>query len=124
MDNLVDLGTIAPIQVWTGVRARRVEGRQVTLAVVELDPNADVPEHRHPSEQNGMVIQGQLRMRIGDDERVLAPGGTWRILADVPHAAVAGPEGAVVIDVFSPIRADWDQLPRLAVTAPRWPPVG
>ena len=49
------------------------------------------------------------------------PGGTWRIRSDVPHEAHAGPQGAVVIDVFAPIRADWDALPTLEPTAPIWP---
>jgi len=58
--NLTDLADITPFQVFTGVRVRRVEGELVTLAVVELDPNAVVPEHRHPNEQHGMVISGQM----------------------------------------------------------------
>jgi len=122
VNNLVDLAEIAPIAVWENITARRVQGDQVTLAVVELGPDAVVPEHRHPSEQNGIVLQGELRFRIGDEERILVPGGTWRILGDVPHAAVAGPQGAVVIDVFAPIRSDWDELDRLDLTSPAWPP--
>lgn len=121
MANLRDLSEIEPIQVWEHVRVRRVQGDQVTLAVVELDPDAVVPEHTHTAEQNGMVITGQMRFRIADEERVLGPGGTWRILGDVPHAAEAGPEGAVVIDVFSPTRADWDALPAQPPDRPRWP---
>ncbi|MCV0402884.1 MAG: cupin domain-containing protein [Chloroflexi bacterium] len=89
--------------------------------MVELDPDAVVPEHTHASEQNGMVLTGRMTFRIADEERELGPGGTWRILGDVPHSAVAGPDGAVVIDVFSPIRTDWDELPALPVDAPRWP---
>lgn len=121
MKNLTDLADIAPIQVWDGIRARRVQGEQVTLAIVELDPGAVAPEHRHPNEQNGMVISGTMTFRISDEERELGPGGTWCILAGVPHSARAGSEGAVVIDVFSPIRADWDALPALDVEQPRWP---
>lgn len=121
MSNLRDLSELEPIAVWDGIRARRVQGDQVTLAIVELDPNAEVPEHTHPSEQNGMVIRGQMRFRVGDEERVLGPGGTWRILGGVPHAATAGRDGAEVIDVFSPIRADWDAFPVLPLEAPRWP---
>jgi len=121
MTNLRDLADLEPIAVWEGIRARRVEGDQVTLAIVELDPNAQVPEHSHPAEQNGMVIRGEMRFRVGDEERVLGPGGTWRILSGIPHAATAGPDGAVVIDVFSPIRADWNALQVLPVDAPRWP---
>jgi unsaturated pyranuronate lyase len=121
MTDLADLSDIAPIQVWEKIRARRVEGDQITLAVVELDAGAVVPEHRHPSEQNGIVIQGEMIFRVGSDERKLGPGGTWRILGNVPHSAKAGPEGAVVIDVFSPIRTDWDALPPLELTDPVWP---
>jgi quercetin dioxygenase-like cupin family protein len=122
MPELRDLASLTPIQIWEGVRARRVQGDQVTLAIVELDPGAVVPEHRHPNEQNGMVIRGEVRFRIGDEERRLGPGGTWRILGGVPHSVVTGPEGAVVIDVFAPIRSDWDALPTLEPEAPRWPP--
>jgi quercetin dioxygenase-like cupin family protein len=122
MDNLVNLAEIAPIRVWDNVTARRVQGDRITMAVVELDPDAIVPEHRHANEQNGMVLQGEVRFRIGNEERVLGPGGTWRIRSDVPHAVLAGSDGAVVIDVFTPIRADWDQLDLLEPTRPVWPP--
>ncbi|HYI67836.1 MAG TPA: cupin domain-containing protein [Candidatus Limnocylindrales bacterium] len=124
MNDLADLEHIPPIQVFTGVRVRRVQGDLVTLAVVELDPHAVVPEHRHPSEQHGMVITGQMDFRIGDERRTLGPGGTWRIRSDTPHEAHAGPEGAVVIDVFAPVRADWDELPMMEPSRPVWPSAG
>ena len=119
--NLVDLADLTPIRVWEGVLARRVQGERITLAVVELGPNAIVPEHRHPNEQNGLVIQGRVLFRCGDEERELGPGGTWRILGDVPHSVVTGPDGAILIDVFTPIRDDWDSFDVLD-QPPLWPP--
>ena len=104
MPNLVELAEITPIRVWEGVVARRVQGEQLTLAVVELAPDSIVPEHRHPNEQCGIVIRGQVRFRIGDETRSIGPGGTWRILGNEPHEVHTGPEGATVIDVFAPIR--------------------
>jgi quercetin dioxygenase-like cupin family protein len=121
MSNLRDLATIAPLVVWPDVQARRVEGKELTFAVVELGRNALVPEHRHPNEQIGMVIDGHVRFSVGDETRDLGPGGTWRILANVPHIVEAGPEGAVVIDVFSPIRSDWELLSSLEPRQPLWP---
>jgi quercetin dioxygenase-like cupin family protein len=118
--NLVDLADLPPIRLFDGVVARRVEGERLTLAIVELEPNGVVPQHQHPYEQNGMVIQGQIRFNVDGEERQLGPGGTWRILADLPHAAVAGPDGAVVIDVCSPIRDDWNNLP-IIDRRPYWP---
>ena len=79
------------------------------------------PEHRHPNEQLGILLRGSMRFRIGDEERDLLPGGTWRILANVPHEVHVGPEGAVCIDVFSPPREDWRVLPDAEPRAIVWP---
>jgi quercetin dioxygenase-like cupin family protein len=111
MTNLADLAELTPIQVWDGVVARRVEGERLTLAVVELDPDAVVPEHRHANEQCGLVIEGEVTFRIGDEERVLGPGGTWRIVGDTPHSLVTGPGGAVVFDVYARARDVWADRP-------------
>ncbi len=122
MTNLVDIATVAPLEVWGDtVQARRIEGERITLAIVELAPNARVPEHRHPAEQLGLVIRGTVHFRIDDEERDLGPGGTWRILSGHPHEVRAGPDGAVVIDVFNPTRRDWDALRVLEPRAPVWP---
>lgn len=121
MGNLADLAGLPLLAVWDGVVARSLEGGQLSLAVVELDPHAVVREHHHANEQLGIVIRGSVRFRIGDEERELGPGGTWRIPPDVPHEVVAGPDGAEVIDVFAPARADWAALDRLEARTPRWP---
>jgi len=121
MSELVDLEDIPPFDVWgESVRARKVEGERLTLAVIELAPNAIVPEHHHDSEQIGMVIEGSVRFTIDDETRDLGPGGTWRILSEHPHSVVAGPDGAVVIDAFAPIRSDWD-FPFLDPRRGLWP---
>ena len=123
MRNLVDLETLQPFDVWgEAVRARKVEGERITLAVVELGPNAVVPEHRHEAEQLGLIIEGGVTFTIDGETRDLGPGGTWRILSNRPHMVQAGPDGAVVIDVFTPIRADWERHEPLAPRAPVWPP--
>jgi quercetin dioxygenase-like cupin family protein len=109
------------IQVWDTVVARAIHGDRQSLAVVELDPNALVPEHQHENEQLGMVISGTLTFRIADETRELGPGDTWTIPSNVPHEVTAGPVGAVVIDVFAPVRADWEELEHSEPRRPRWP---
>jgi quercetin dioxygenase-like cupin family protein len=116
-----DLAGIPPQDLFEGVTARAVHGRRITLAVVELDPGAVVPEHSHANEQLGIVLRGSLTFRVGDEERVLGPGGTWRIASQVEHVVRAGPEGAAVLDVFSPPRDDWDPAARGEPRPPRWP---
>jgi quercetin dioxygenase-like cupin family protein len=106
------LDAMSPIGIWTGVLARALDGERCSLTVVELEPNSLVPEHSHPNEQLGLVVSGSVSFRVADEERQLAQGGTWRIPPDTPHEVHVGPEGAVVIDVFSPPREDWRQLER------------
>jgi len=123
MSNLVDLADFPLLSIWGDtVHARRVQGERITLAIVELAPNAVVPEHRHAAEQLGMVIRGQMHFTVDGETRDLGPGGTWRILGDRPHDVVAGPDGAVVIDVFTPVRSDWDDKAVVPDSpAPKWP---
>ena len=115
------LDRIAPLPIWHGIAARLVSGERLTLAVVELDPGAVVAEHAHENEQLGLVLHGSMDFRIGDERREVGPGETWTIPSNTPHEAVAGPDGAVVVDVFAPPRDDWAALEPLAERPPRWP---
>ena len=120
--NLRDITDVPALDVWgETVQARVIVGRNASLAVVELEPNAVVPEHRHEHEQLGLCIRGSITFTIDGERRELGPGGTWRITSDLPHDAVAGPDGATVVDIFSPVRADWAALPRSAPRPPTWP---
>jgi quercetin dioxygenase-like cupin family protein len=93
----------------------------VTLALIELDPDVAVPEHSHENEQVGLLITGSLTFTIGDEVGEVSPGGFWRILANVPHSVIAGPEGAVLVEVFSPPRHDWAAIPKGEPGPGRWP---
>jgi quercetin dioxygenase-like cupin family protein len=121
MSAFADLAELAPLQIWDGVLGRAVHGERVTFTVVELDADAVVPEHSHENEQIGMVVSGSVVFRVDDERRELGPGGTWRILARVPHEVHTGPDGAVVIEAFAPVRDDWGTLERREPSRPRWP---
>jgi unsaturated pyranuronate lyase len=116
-----ELGSIEPREVWERILARSVHGDRMTLGVVELEPGAHAREHSHDHEQLGLVLQGTIEFRIGDDRRTLGPGATYVIPSNVPHEAIAGPEGTVVVDVFAPVRTEWRDLAPSEQRAPRWP---
>jgi quercetin dioxygenase-like cupin family protein len=121
VEPFADLSEIPLRQIWESVSVRTVDGERLTLGIVELDANAVVPEHRHDHEQLGMVLQGSLEFRVGEEKRQLGPGGTWRIPSNVPHEVTVGSEGAVVIDVFAPPRRDWGEVEAQTGHGPRWP---
>jgi quercetin dioxygenase-like cupin family protein len=108
-------------RIWDGAHARVVHGDRITLGVIELDPGSVIPEHSHEHEQVGICLSGSLMFRVGNESRQLQPGETWAIPSNVPHEVHVGPDGAVVIDVFTPTRDDWRELPRSEARPARWP---
>ncbi len=107
-------GSGGPLAVAPGVSAWPVDTDHATLAVIRLEPSSLNPEHRHPNEQLGVLIEGSLTFRVADETRALLPGAMWRIPGDVPHEVVAGPEGATLVEAFAPGRSDWADRPRAA----------
>jgi len=121
MKTFIPLAEIPPQQIWDGVVARTVEGAHMSFAVVELAPLSRVDDHQHPNEQIGIVLRGSLTFTIGSESRLVQAGDTYNIPGNVPHRALAGPEGAVVVDVFSPVRADWRRFEKGVPSPPLWP---
>ena len=113
---------LRPYKIWPGVTARAVRGDRMSFALIELEPNVSVAEHSHPNEQLGFIIEGTFTFTIGGETKHLAPGDTYVIPGGVPHSALAGPEGTVAVDIFSPPRAEWEALERAEPSRPSWPP--
>jgi len=114
MSSFSDTGGMEHLRIWDGVTVQAVQGERTTLAIVDLEPGATVPEHRHDNEQLGILIRGSMRFRIGEETREFGPGATWRITSDTPHEVTAGPDGALAVESFAPARSDWAGLERLA----------
>jgi quercetin dioxygenase-like cupin family protein len=112
---------VRPYQIWSGAVARAVNGERITMAVIDLDPNLDIPQHHHENEQLGFVLQGKVTMVIAGASKELSAGDAYSIGSNVPHSAHTGHEGAMVVDIFAPVRADWEKAPRLEPSPGRWP---
>jgi quercetin dioxygenase-like cupin family protein len=91
------------------------------MAVVDLEPGISVPEHQHENEQVGVVLEGTVTMTVAGESRELGPGETYVIPSNALHRAAAGPDGCSVVDIFAPVRADWEKLERQDPTPGRWP---
>ena len=107
------LSELARLRIWDGVVARAWGGDLAALTAIELEPGAHVPEHAHPNEQAGVLLRGVVTFRIGSETKELRAGSTWAIPGDAPHEVTAGPEGAFLVELFAPPRADWAGFERL-----------
>ena len=88
-----------------GITTRVFPGDQAMLSIVRLEPNAVGTLHHHPEEQWGVLLEGSAVRVQGEQEYEVSTGDFWRTPGDVPHTIRAGPEGATILDVFSPPRA-------------------
>lgn len=82
-------------------------GEKAMLSVVKIEPHAMGEMHHHPEEQWGVMLKGSATRYQGDTEFEIVEGNFWRTPPNVPHTMKAGPEGAVVLDIFAPIREEY-----------------
>ena len=77
------------------------------LSLVEIDAGAEVPNHTHPHEQAGIVIEGEIVMGIGGEVRTIRPGDMYIIPGNVEHYARSEGTAAKILDIFSPVREEF-----------------
>ncbi|MEM8812073.1 MAG: cupin domain-containing protein [Pseudomonadota bacterium] len=87
-----------------GLETRIFVGDQSMLSIVCFEPNAEGSIHSHPEEQWGVLLEGSGVRTQGGEAVDVKAGDFWRTPGDVPHGFKAGPDGARVLDVFSPPR--------------------
>jgi quercetin dioxygenase-like cupin family protein len=94
-----------------GIQMNVLSGARMMANWVRLQPGAVVPDHEHPHEQLGLVIEGEIDMTIDGETRRIGPGTAYVVPGGVRHSGAGGPAGCVVLDIFSPPRQDYlDQL--------------
>ncbi len=99
-----------------GVTIRPAWGEKIMVVYLALEPNALVPDHTHPHEQMGYVLEGSVEMTIGGEKKVAKKGEGYLIPSNVKHRALAGPQGAVALDIFSPPREEYKpDVPAIAI---------
>jgi len=103
----VRLDAVRAFELAEGVTGRPLFGEGAMLNLIRFEPGATVPLHSHPHEQLGIVLEGMQALvvdgvahELGRMEAYVLPGG-------VEHSAYCGPDGALVLDVFNPVREDY-----------------
>jgi quercetin dioxygenase-like cupin family protein len=101
-----------------GVSGRPLFGEGAMLNLIRFEPGAEVPLHSHEHEQLGLVVDGMQALVVDGVAHELGPLEGYVLPGGVEHAAYSGPEGALVLDVFRPVREDyrerWAEAPGFA----------
>ena len=90
-----------------GITTRVFPGDHAMLSIVRIEPNAMGTIHSHPQEQWGIMLEGSAT-RIQNGEKIhVQKGDFWRSPGSIEHGVIGGPDGAVIIDIFSPPRSEY-----------------
>ena len=100
---------VAPFDLAPGVSGRPLFGEGAMLNLIDFAAGATVPAHSHEHEQLGIVLRGMQALEVDGVAHELGPLDGYVLPGGVEHSAYCGPEGALVLDVFRPVREDYRQ---------------
>lgn len=103
----VDKKDCAHHRIFPGVDIYTTSCEQMMLSLVEMQAGAVVEEHSHPHEQMGLMLEGEATFTIGGETQIVRTGQMWRIPGGVVHKVVNGDKPLRAIDIFHPIREDY-----------------
>jgi len=103
----VSVANVKPVEMVPGAWQRTLAwGERMLISHVTLEPGSLVPRHKHPHEQVGFVIEGEITMVIGGESHAFKAGDSYVIPSNVEHDGRVT-QHTVVLDVFSPPREDF-----------------
>jgi quercetin dioxygenase-like cupin family protein len=85
-------------KAWVTILAR---GNNAFLGKLEMEPGAEVPEHRDPTEEFIHVLEGSGKMIIDGKEHAVAAGTTIFMPPNALVTYLNGPERLVALQVFA-----------------------
>ena len=83
-----------------------VFGDKTLFSEFRMKAGSKLPSHSNVHEQTGYLVEGKIRLTIGNEVFAVEPGDSWCIKSNVSHSAEILAD-SVAIEVFSPVREDY-----------------
>jgi gluconolactonase len=121
---VTSLDSISTTSLYPGVNAKIYWGTGTLTGVLQMEPNAEVPEEVLPADRFVFVLEGEIEQLIeGSNVTMISrkreePDGTHSATPRIDfvylekgskNAMKAGPDGAKLLEVYSPVRLDYLQ---------------
>ena len=104
-----DWSSIPVEQIADGIERQMIWGEQLMVCRLRIAPRVVTAVHAHPHEQITLVERGTVRFTIAGQERVSSAGDVLHFPSQCEHGATVLDDEAVLIDIFSPVRAEFLQ---------------
>ncbi|MEQ1746413.1 MAG: cupin domain-containing protein [Saprospiraceae bacterium] len=103
---LINISDLAPFEITRGFTARMFHTDAMTVAYVDVEAGAELPEHAHVHEQVTNLLEGEFEFVLGGQPMLLRPGQSVVIPSNVLHSGRAL-TACRILDVFQPVREDF-----------------
>ena len=85
-----------------GVEIKAFSGEHIQMTLIRLEPGF-VSSHKHPEEQMGYILSGEIELVIGADRMECSGGDGYLIPGGVLHSfRVLSKQPVELLEVFSP----------------------
>ena len=98
---------VPTIQLAPGLKAHVIAAEGMTLSVASDESNAQLPLHRHESEQILIVMDGAIDLVVEGKQYHLEKGDVIVLPSNIEHGGYVSERGLSAIDIFSPPRQDF-----------------
>ncbi|PQV53882.1 cupin domain-containing protein [Paraburkholderia sp. BL21I4N1] len=65
--------------------------------VITKEPSTTMAVHTHPFEAKALILEGELHIICGDEERLYQAGDVFHLAANKPHSERYGPNGVTYL---------------------------
>jgi quercetin dioxygenase-like cupin family protein len=107
MSYFIDSSQLERKEIAPGITIRTMWGEKVMISLIEIAPHSVVPNHSHPHEQAGIMVQGEFEMTVGGETRRVRPGDAYVIPGGVEHGLQSAEGWSLALDIFSPPRDEY-----------------
>lgn len=74
-----NLGALKLEEFRPGIMSKAETGSNLIMACMEIGPEKEDAGHKHPSDQCGIVMEGQIEMFINEERKLLGPNESYFI---------------------------------------------
>ncbi len=81
-----DLDTLELEEFRPGIRSKAEVGNNLIMVCMEIEAGKEDTGHKHPFDQCGIVLEGQMEIFMGEERKVLNPNESYFIRSGEQHA--------------------------------------
>lgn len=94
-----DLSTLRLEEFRPGIRSKATIGENLIMVCMEISPGKEDTGHKHPFDQCGIVLEGQIEIFIGEERKRLKPSESYFIPSGEDHGWKTFDKSVRVLDI-------------------------